>query len=486
MQNIIDYIGWRGDLVFDDHPFNLVDNVILSVFSYVDFTGLVPGVGESGAISICELYEKQHPQAGGIAHPMKSLSMIPDRFFMALAKSQRFGGLAVFNYRELYDEEKKLQFAAVQVKLSPAEVYLAYRGTDQTLTGWREDFYMSFQAVESQREAVRYLQETMQPGMAYRLGGHSKGGNLAVYAAMMCDDALKDAIIKVYSNDGPGLSVELLHSEKYALIQDKIVQIVPEFCVIGMLFSQPDDFIIVKSSQKGIMQHDALSWGVKRDQLFLADHFQEDCVQLNETLDIWLEGVNLKERKRFTDRFFDTLESGGAKGLDELATKGINGFENILNDMVRADKGSKKLVGNFLKTAVTGFLLDQLMEQIKTRESIKGMFSIFVGLLLMKFPAEVLVIFGLAFTIAVFILTTFRFTYYLMSHLYPQKYSKPPKINNLLIDLLVLILSTVAVFNQTLLLNSLDLTLAIFFIIYAYLVFRGSRFEENKKFGHSR
>ncbi|WKY47646.1 DUF2974 domain-containing protein [Eubacteriaceae bacterium ES3] len=481
MQNIVDYIEWRGDLIFDEYPFNLVDNVILSVFSYVDFSGLVPGVGESGTITIGQLYEKQHPRAGGVAHPMKSLSTIPERFFKALASSRRFGELTVFNYKEVYDEEKRIQFAAVQIRLSEQTVYLAYRGTDQTLTGWREDFYMSFQAVESQYEAVRYLQETMMPGIDYHLGGHSKGGNLAVYAAMMCNDSLKEGIAKVYSNDGPGMSEELLHSEKYARIQGKITQIAPEFCVIGLLFSQSDDYIIVKSDQKGIMQHDALSWGVKGDRLIETKQFQEDCLRLNKTLETWLEGVGLEERKAFTDRFFDTLESGGAKGLDELATKGINGFEGILNDMIRADKGSKKLVGDFLKTAVTGFLLDQLMEQIKSRESIRGMFFIFIGLLLMQFPAEVLVIFGITLTLALFILTVFRFYHYLMSHLYPEKYHKPERIRNLLIDLLVLIIFAVAVINQKLLLNSLDLSLAVFFAIYAYLIFRGSRFEESKK-----
>jgi hypothetical protein len=478
MQNIVDYIEWRGDLTFADHPFNLVDNVILSVFSYLDFSTIVPEVGEQSSITVHQLYAGRYPETTSEIKRKKSLSPIPDRFFKALADSERFGQLAISNYRELYDEKKSVQFAAVQIALSDQEVYLAYRGTDQTLIGWREDFYMSFQAVESQYEAVRYLEETMRPGISYRLGGHSKGGNLAVYAAMMCKDALKEGILNVYSNDGPGLSEELMHSEKYALIEKKIVQIAPEFCVIGLLFSQSEDYVIVKSSQKGIMQHDALSWGVMRDQLDFAEHFQEECLSLSNTLDVWLEGVGPAERKRFTDRFFDTLESGGAKGLDEIATKGINGFESILNDMIRADKGSKKLAGNFFKTAVSGFLLDQLMEQIKTRESIKGMFFIFIGLLLTQFPTDVLVFFGVTLTITLLIMTVFRLYYYLITRLYPEKYKKSESIRNLLIDLLVLILFSGAVFHQKLLFNSLDLTLAVFFFIYGYLIFRSSRFEE--------
>ena len=199
MANILDYIDWRGDLTFNQSSFNDIDNLILSRISYLPFDGIID---EMETITVREAHERFKKL------DLKNVKILQEEdldLFPSVAQSTRFGNLFLKNYINKRDLQEEKQFSAITIILPDGTMYIAYRGTDNTLVGWKEDFNMSFmKSVPAQADAVDYLNNVAaQTSGRLRVGGHSKGGNLAVYAAAFCNQDVQDRIIEVYNNDGP-------------------------------------------------------------------------------------------------------------------------------------------------------------------------------------------------------------------------------------------------------------------------------------------
>lgn len=408
MDNIFSYIRWRGDISFNERPFNEVDNLILAVLAYIDFSGIIPEIF-IGSITLKEAYKlicgKNHGADGFKIHGFLDLSR---SFFEKMAYSKRFGNAKLSNYKDICDEELQIQFAGLHVDLGDGTVYVAFRGTDQTILGWREDFSMSFQTVPAQQEAVRYLEQTMNVDYKkYRIGGHSKGGNLAVYSAMMCNDILKNKIIEIYDNDGPGVCKEMLQVKKFKAIQHKIIRIIPQFSVIGMLFEHDRPHKIVKSSATGIMQHDPMTWEVDAEYFFEVNDLMPECKTVNQIFDTWIKEVNMEQRRIFTKNFFDGLEAGGAKLITDVANGGINGFEFILTTMLSSEKDTKIVAGKFIKSVMKS------LQGInwKTKNTIKGTCVAFLGLFFMQLPEHALQIIGMVAILVILAFSVRRIIY---------------------------------------------------------------------------
>ena len=256
MANIFDYIQWR-DLSIEKVEFNEIDNLILARLSYFPLDGVVNGEEE---ISITEAYEKYEK----LENKGRILQQEDTTLFPILAKSTRFGKMKLTNYINKIDPKQEKQFSAVTILMPDNTIYVAYRGTDNTIVGWKEDFNMSFsELVPAQTDAANYLNN-----IAYkyknniRVGGHSKGGNLAVYAAAFCDTEIQDRIINVYNNDGPGFCDKIINSKQYQNIIKKVHTYIPQSSIIGRLLNHQEEITILKSTQTGIMQHDLYTWQV--------------------------------------------------------------------------------------------------------------------------------------------------------------------------------------------------------------------------------
>ncbi len=372
LNNIIDYIKWRGDLEFSFFPFNDVDNLIFSIIAYIDFADLIPTVESNQKVSAKEVFEKIIKENHKQTNRIKYLLPLPFEFIEELAKSQRFNQTQFFNYTDIVDSEKNLQFSALHIQYQPNQVYIAFRGTDRTITGWREDFYMSFETVKAQLESVQYLNKTINKKTHYRIGGHSKGGNLSVFSSIFCEDRLKSQILQIYNNDGPGLSKEIITSSQYNLVGEKISMIVPEHGIIGLLFNYDAPLKIVKSSQIGLLQHDAFSWIVEKDRFYQLAQLSPESQQINQILDTWLENVETEEKKIFIDHLFDSLEASGATELTGIADKGIIGLQSIFNSIIQTDKVSKKVLKDFVRIAnqqtsiekINSLLVDKIRKKL--------------------------------------------------------------------------------------------------------------------------
>lgn len=423
MDNILSYLTWRGDLTFEQSPFNEVDNLILAQLAYTDFCGIVPECGKNEWILLKDAIRE--------TRPMRSfLQDGAEEFLEKLAKSPRFSESRLCCYADVIDHDREMtQFAALHIGLSDGTVYVAFRGTDTTIVGWREDFCMSFQIVPAQRRAVEYLDRTLSDGAGsdcqYRIGGHSKGGNLAVYAAMMCREEVRRKIVAIYCNDGPGLCDAMIDMARYEKIRGRIQKIVPEFSVIGQLFTREEECRIVRSSGNGILQHDPMTWIVERNGFVRAEHLSRECRLYNHIFDQWLEEVDMEHRRSFVGDFFGALTAGGAKDMKDVAAGGMDGFETILFAMGGSDRKTKRVVGKFFKSLIQGVQKINFAELLKTKILLKGICLFLLGVFLMGFPGFSQRIIGTAFFLWLLLyslLRLFRFYRKYRSH---EKVEKP-------------------------------------------------------------
>ena len=308
MADLFDYLSWRGDLSLETVPPNPVDTLILSELSYLDFTGLVPE-------------DFLHPvPLSVVAEAFLALPDWEDRdrvkrdgeLLSACAKTERFGRLRLVFYRSELLPEMESQFAAVTWLLPDGSALITYRGTDLTLTGWKEDFNMTFQeSVPAQEKALRYLEAFARVHSSpIRLAGHSKGGNMAVYAAACCQPQLQERLLSVHNHDGPGFHSAMLRSPGYRAILPKVRTFLPQSAVVGMLLEHEEPYTVIKSRQVSLLQHEPYSWEVLGGSFVEVEDIDENSRLLDSTLKTWLAGRTGQERNEFVDAVYELLTAG--------------------------------------------------------------------------------------------------------------------------------------------------------------------------------
>lgn len=346
METILDYLRWRGDLGMGERPFNEVDNLIFAELAYFMFEEVLrPG---EECITLREAYARYTR----LQDPQPYIANDPIPLLEACADSRRFGAVAVAGYVSRLDKQQKCQFAAMTFLPPDAPPYIAFRGTDNTIIGWREDFNFSFmQQTPAQASAAEYLDRMLDEtaGPVY-LGGHSKGGHLAVYAAAFAKSTKKERVLAIYSNDGPGFSRAVIEAACYQAIQPKVRLIVPEASVVSILFFNKQEKQLVESTAAGgVHQHSPYTWAVQRDRFVPADKQNSASLLLNETLEAWLESLTDLQKKEFVDAVFDALEKTGATNLAELGANVPLTYNVILEALTGQSPEVKATVRDALK-----------------------------------------------------------------------------------------------------------------------------------------
>lgn len=344
MGNLLDYIAWRGDLTFEQDPFNSIDALILSCLSYVNFDKVVPPKSQ-GKLTIEKASEKFFSlhSAEELAQDKSFIKFAPS-MLRALGQSERFKTAYLSNYVDDTDISREIQFAAVEIDTSDGGVFISFRGTDDTIIGWKEDFNLSFMTVPAESEAALYLQKVMKGRLdKIRLGGHSKGGHLAVYAALAANSDLTSRIESIYNFDGPGFNHEAMESEQFKSICHKITKIIPESSIVGRLLENTVDPIVVKSTELGIMQHDPLSWQMEGKQFEICSSTDMISDLFDETMSGWLAEMTFEDRKVFVDELFSVFEASGCENLSMLTQVGVKGTKDMIVRMreIRNESGAK-------------------------------------------------------------------------------------------------------------------------------------------------
>lgn len=358
MSNLFDYLKWRGDLSLEQVPLNDIDSLILSRLSYLPFDGIAPS-SLASTITVAEaaeqILQREDPEEGLI---MKM--DLP--FLQEIAESQRFAKLGLCGYTNQVDPDAEKQFAALVIRLLPGLSYVSYRGTDLSLAGWKEDFNMSFcTPVPAQIDAVRYLNDVADavPGTLC-VGGHSKGGNLAVYAASFCRPEVQDRVRFVHNHDGPGFDSSVLASDGYQRITQKIRTFIPQSSVVGMLLQHEEDYYVVRSSQVGLMQHDPFSWEIQRDQFVYLDEVTDQSKFLDRMLKSWLTQLSPEQREQFVDTLFSILQETNATTLKELTLNWHRNAGIVLKSFREMDETMRQNLHHAL-----GLLLEAAKENVR-------------------------------------------------------------------------------------------------------------------------
>jgi hypothetical protein len=346
---MFDYLSWRGDLSFDETPLNPVDNIILSQFSYLALDGIVAGpdvkqkkgitIGEAAAV----FAEKVQTDPGFSRSPILKDAPL---FMAAVGAARRFSSCQLKGFLSRFDPSEEKQFAAVSIILRRRLAFISFRGTDNSFVGWKEDFNMSFRdEVPAQRDAVVYLEK-----MARRLrgtlilGGHSKGGNLAVYAASCCARGIRRRISVIYSNDAPGFQRPLIESEGFRRIRGRIQAFVPQSSLVGMLFERGGDYTVVQSSQRGLLQHDLYSWEVMGTDMVRLEQLTQKGQFIHKTLHEWINGVDPGQRERFIKAMYSIFCATQVTTIPELTADWFKSAGMMLQSLKNVDESTRSLI----------------------------------------------------------------------------------------------------------------------------------------------
>ena len=368
MGNIMDYISWRGDLTFAQSPFNEVDNLILACFSYVNLDR-IPAVTRQKGIELKKLvkeFKKLHTIKELEAD--KSFIRLAPFMMFEMAESVRFGNCVIRNYVNEIVTEEEQQFSAVEIVLDDGTSYISFRGTDDTIIGWKEDFNLSTGVVPAQERAVEYMQRISDKASGMlRVGGHSKGGNLAIYGSVMCK-SVHDKILEIYSNDGPGFSKEFQESPETAEMMPKIIRIIPEYSIIGTLLEHEKQPIIVASTSRGLLQHDGFSWEVQGPGLVRRDSLNKTALRFIEILHKWIDGMDTEQKRLLIEDLFATLQASGYENLSGVQSGGLKSLAAMVKRLDKFAPESRGMMQELL-TAICGGWLEQLQENTKDRIS---------------------------------------------------------------------------------------------------------------------
>jgi len=346
---ILDYLREYGDYSLEEKPFTEVDSLVISQLSYLKFDGIVPGPGEGRApVSLPEI----------AAHADYDRLYADERYrkdntalFSGILKGRRFGGMKLWNYVNLIEPEQESQFSAVVCGLSEELVYVVFRGTDENIVGWKEDLNLAFsEPVPGQRRSVRYLEQAARtiPGR-FLTGGHSKGGNLAVYAAMHCAPQVRERIAAVYDHDGPGFRPEVREQGAWREIEGRIHKTVPRSSLVGMLLYTEGSYQVVESRTIGLAQHNPYTWLVKEDAFRIVDEIRPGRKFMDQALNEWILSLDQEQMHTFVDTLYRVVQASETDNLIDFTAHWFQSLQKISRAMSEVDGETAKVVMEIMR-----------------------------------------------------------------------------------------------------------------------------------------
>lgn len=352
MANINDYLMWRGDLqISEEFPFNEIDSMILARFSYLlfDKIELEPG------ITIKKISEQM------VTYKDEDFNYMGDRdLIVNLGNCNRFKNLKVSNYVNVDDTETEKQFSAIVIHISYDEMYVSYEGTDKSINGWKEDFNLAYmENIPAQAEALEYL-ENVAEEFSYkkiRIGGHSKGGNIAMYSALYASDIIKARILKVDNFDGPGFSKKIINEKMSDKMFDKITTYIPQDSVIGRLLYHKEREIVVHSIEKGIYQHDIYSWQVIKNNVIEAEGVTASSDKINNTVEEWLKHTTPEQRKLFVDSIFELLYENSVTTTIDFQSTIFKKAPQLIKSYMEISPEERKVISEMAKLFAKSYIL---------------------------------------------------------------------------------------------------------------------------------
>ena len=346
MANMVDYLAWRGDIPFETAPWNEIDGLLIATLSYLDFHGGRDPKGwtleEMARIDL--LLEGSSP-----SYPARKTA------FESMAASERFRGCRLHHAIAMTDQEIGMQFSALCLDLPDGTTCVAFRGTDNTIVGWREDFNRAYTTrVPAQEAAILYLgRAAALSKRPLRLVGHSKGGNLAVYAGAAVPERIQKRIEGIWTYDGPGMNRETSQTEEYLRIKDKIHSFVPQTSIIGMLMEYYKPYTVVHSTARGLEQHDPMTWQVYGTRFEEMESIDRTASVVCETLHEMLTNSTPEQRAAFVETLFRLADNTNATRMSDILNEKFRSLVKMAGGRKEVEPETRRVFTRLMAQAVS-------------------------------------------------------------------------------------------------------------------------------------
>jgi hypothetical protein len=354
MANLIDYARKYGSLNNYQKEFNEVDYLILATLSYVDFDGILHfnnnkvTLYEAG-IEYFTKYDKRDYK-----NNVMGIQAAID-IFKAIYTLPRYKELLCYNYRYIRSDNE--QFSAMFIDINRKLTYISFEGTDDLIAGWKEDAELAYKfPVSAHKDAISYINKHISPisKRKYIIGGHSKGGNIALVAAMYANTFIWPKISHVYSFDGPGLKKKQIESHAFRRMNHKYHLIVPNYSVVGLLLRHPNPTKVIASDHSGLVAHNTLYWMVNDDK-FVESELTDFSKRVDNSITTWLDNYNDEERKKFVEDVFMVFDRAGIESLIDIKIQKLPKVISIIKELNGISKNSRKMINLLVKFLFENF-----------------------------------------------------------------------------------------------------------------------------------
>ena len=345
--NILDYIRVRGDLSFKSDPFNDVDNLVFSQMIYAGFDKILKNDEKIRIEELGERFfdDKQSDRKNTTYANRDGILVLKEMY-----KSPRYKDLPVYNYISKLHTDTAEQFAAMMVDLPDRTTVVCFKGTDEHMIGWKEDLYLSYKEIAGQNDAVDYVNKHCSILRKYRIIGHSKGGNLAAYAALRCNPLLRMRIEQIISNDGPGLRPGSYDKKEFDKIKDRYRLIAPEKDAIGTIYEIAPKKTIARISTKNIVEaHNILTWQIEANRIAKADMDSYQTDRTRQALVQFLKDTTPEQREIFVEELFKAFDDAKITTVTQLASGGLPILFRVIKELSEMDTIAKNIAVRFSK-----------------------------------------------------------------------------------------------------------------------------------------
>lgn len=377
MGKILDYLQWRGDLQFSKDPINDIDTLIFALLSYLPFKNIVPGIESNIDISLRDATNQYLAKYASSSEdtpkanitPLSSFNSNAEFLLKTAADCPRFEDVRLSRYDENTDFVIGRQFTALTFTIPDLErtKIIAFRGTDNSVVGWKEDFDLAYmEQIPAHESACLYLKRVIGIFSGrFIICGHSKGGNLAIYAGSHLDPLQKLKLKKIVNFDGPGFNFSVVQRNPFTQCENKVVNYLPEDSMVGMLLEPVGKRVIVSSSERLINQHNAFNWDVNRYS-FMEGKLSGSALFMEQTLRTWLTDISITDRETFLEALFDILGASEGKFIKTDPKESLKEFKDILVKYSQIDPQTKGLLSHVFES-LTSEATKTLSESIKEK-----------------------------------------------------------------------------------------------------------------------
>ena len=338
---MLKYLSEFGNTCFEVSPLCDADRLVFAQLVYLDFSAACPGDGLRTAL---EKVDFSGAEASEVRFGFQKRDDM--RLLKGIYDAERYIGVKLVDFT--HEPADGAVFTAMTLELASGRRLIVFRGTDNSLAGWKEDFELAYSPeIASHRCAEEYARRMARGCSEFEIIGHSKGGHLALFAASGLDEDMLPALKAAVSFDGPGFSADILERRSFAAVHDRICMIMPRSSVVGMLFSQPVERLFVESRSVSVLQHYPYLWKIKSGSLVVSHSQTASSRIFGKTVQGLLKELNTAERERLIESVYEIICTTKAETLNDIVRGWFMNAIPVARALLYLDKNTYKL---FIKT----------------------------------------------------------------------------------------------------------------------------------------